>query len=179
MSAETDKHPIDGFDGYRIDRDGMAWSCWTRNGHQPRIIGHEWHRLRAAPDGDGYLGVNLYRGGRNHRRKIHLLVLHAFVGPRPDGMQGCHNNGIVSDCALGNLRWDTPGANQRDRRAHGTDPRGERSGVAKLTAESARSIRASLAAGDLQRHIAARFGVAPSTVSGIKSRRLWAWMEAT
>lgn len=50
--------------------------------------------------------------------RVHKLVLTAFRGPRPDGLIGCHNNGIASDCRLVNLRWDTPKSNQVDRRKH-------------------------------------------------------------
>lgn len=54
-------------------------------------------------------------------RKVHRLVLEAFVGPCPGGCVGCHGNGDTTDNRLVNLRWDTPGANNRDKREHGTD----------------------------------------------------------
>ncbi|QOV97160.1 HNH endonuclease [Rhodococcus pyridinivorans] len=54
-------------------------------------------------------------------RKVHRLVLEAFTGPCPDGMVGCHNDGDTTNNRLDNLRWDTPGANNRDKRTHGTD----------------------------------------------------------
>jgi hypothetical protein len=52
---------------------------------------------------------------------IHVLVLTTFVGPRPDGHEGCHNNGEPSDNRLVNLRWDTPCANQADKLVHQRD----------------------------------------------------------
>lgn len=51
---------------------------------------------------------------------VHIAVLETFIGERPEGMQGCHNNGNNRDCSLGNLRWDTPQNNSLDRWAHGT-----------------------------------------------------------
>jgi hypothetical protein len=165
------------FPGYFVDADGVVWSAWQRNGRNPRVIGEPPRSLNPNADGDGYLAVNLFRDGRAHRRKVHLLVLEAFIGPRPDGMQGCHENGVVADCRLSNLRWDTPAANQRDRLRHGTHCRGERSPRARLTAESARLIRDRLRGGERAVDLARAFGVAPSTIHAIKSGRLWGWLE--
>lgn len=47
---------------------------------------------------------------------IHKLVLEAFVGERPSGMQACHGNGDKTDNRLVNLRWDTVKANHRDKK---------------------------------------------------------------
>jgi hypothetical protein len=168
--------PIDGFPGYRVGSDGSVWSAWAYNGHQPRRLGAAWHQLRPQPDGDGYLALNLYRDGRGHRRKVHLLILEAFVGPRPAGMQGCHDNGNAADCSVGNLRWDTPTGNQRDRVHHNTHSRGTRSPHAKLSEDAVRGIRARLAQGHRHRDIAADFGVGATTISAIKSGRLWGWL---
>lgn len=70
-------------------------------------------------DGNGYLQVTLCREGEKHWQKIHVLVLLAFVGPRPDGLFACHNDGVPKNCHLSNLRWDTPSSNMHDRVAHG------------------------------------------------------------
>jgi hypothetical protein len=51
---------------------------------------------------------------------VHQLVLEAFVGPRPRGMESCHNNGNQTDNRLVNLRWDTKSENNLDRVRHGT-----------------------------------------------------------
>lgn len=61
------------------------------------------------------------KSSRMVNRKVHRLVLEAFVGPCPDGTVGCHNDGDTTNNSVGNLRWDTPGANNRDKRTHGTD----------------------------------------------------------
>lgn len=68
----------------------------------------------------GYRKVTLWRGGIEHQHLMQKLVLTAFVGPRPPGMQACHNDGDETNNALSNLRWDTPRANQADRIEHGT-----------------------------------------------------------
>jgi hypothetical protein len=62
----------------------------------------------------------LYRCGRLTRLPIHVVVLEAFVGPRPLGMVACHNDGDPQNNALSNLRWDTQGSNNLDAVKHGT-----------------------------------------------------------
>lgn len=49
-------------------------------------------------------------------------MLTAFVGPRPDGMVTCHNDGNPANNNLSNLRWDTQSNNQLDAVKHGTHP---------------------------------------------------------
>jgi hypothetical protein len=68
----------------------------------------------------GYLQVSLQRDGRPTAHAVHRLVLLAFVGPCPEGMECCHNNGDKSNNMLGNLRWDTQSANTLDLVRHGT-----------------------------------------------------------
>lgn len=46
--------------------------------------------------------------------------MEAFVGPCPEGMEVCHNNGDCTDNRLENLRYDTKSANMLDRVRHGT-----------------------------------------------------------
>jgi hypothetical protein len=69
----------------------------------------------------GHLNVVLYYlapdEGRNAR--IHTLVLEAFAGPRPEGMEGCHNDGNPTNNHIDNLRWDTRSANNQDTLRHG------------------------------------------------------------
>jgi len=51
---------------------------------------------------------------------IHHLVLLAFVGPKPKGLVGCHNDGDVTNNKSSNLRWDTYTSNSLDAVRHGT-----------------------------------------------------------
>jgi hypothetical protein len=44
----------------------------------------------------------------------HILVLQAFKGPCPEGMQSLHDNDIKDDNWVGNLRWGTPTENMQD-----------------------------------------------------------------
>jgi hypothetical protein len=163
---------IPDFPAYKVGADGSVWSRWERNGHQPRRLG-AWHRLADFYDREGYRVVSLYSPDRRRRAKVHILVLTLFVGPRPVGADGCHNNGNAGDARLDNLRWASRIENVADKRRHGTLPRGERVGNARLTAAEVAAIRRHLARGFRQSAIAASFGVAPSTISGIACGRLW------
>ena len=115
--------------------------------------------------------MGLWRGNRIKIFKPHTLVLTAFVGPRPQGLECCHNDGNPWNNHIDNLRWDTPQNNQRDRAKHGTSNRGERCAAAKLTEQQVAAIRAD---SRLQREIAADYGVRENTISRIKSGKRWA-----
>jgi len=64
--------------------------------------------------------VQLSRTGHHRYVYVHTLVLEAFVGARPTGMECCHNDGNGDNNALQNLRWDTHSSNEYDRARHGT-----------------------------------------------------------
>lgn len=74
--------------------------------------------LRPSIRADGYVQVRLYNAVVGATKKVHRLVLEAFTGPRPDGMEACHANGDRSDNRAGNLRWDTVRENANDRISH-------------------------------------------------------------
>lgn len=70
----------------------------------------------------GYIIVGLTRAdGVCVQKRVHRLVLEAFVGPCPEGMECCHGPGGPSDNRLENLRWDTRVENARDQVRHGTN----------------------------------------------------------
>jgi hypothetical protein len=89
------------YPGYSINRLGQ-------------VRGPSGKILKPRPTKGGYLMVAVYRGGR-HDAYVHHLMLNAFVGPRPDGLEACHENGNQADNQLSNLRWDTRQANIQDR----------------------------------------------------------------
>jgi hypothetical protein len=66
-----------------------------------------------------YVFVTLCRSNRGFKRRVHHLVLAAFVGPRPPGLEGCHNDGDIWNNRPENLRWDTHQSNMVDTVRHG------------------------------------------------------------
>ena len=89
----------------------------------------------------GYPVVNLTRPGVRRQLFLHKVVLEAFTGGRPEGMEACHNNGETTDARLENLRWDTRSGNHKDKRKHGTWQVGEKANNSKLTEEVVIEIR--------------------------------------
>lgn len=74
--------------------------------------------LKPGKNPKGVLFVNLSNGAAKERR-VHQLVLEAFVGPRPPGMEGCHWDDNKENNTLSNLRWDTHSANELDKVRNG------------------------------------------------------------
>lgn len=63
--------------------------------------------------------VHLSGNGRKKVREVHILVLEAFVGQCPQGLEACHENDVADDNRLENLRWDTHSANESDKVRNG------------------------------------------------------------
>lgn len=65
--------------------------------------------------------VTLSAPGRRRHVRVAHLVLEAFVGPRPPGLEACHDpDPDPWNNHRANLRWDTRSANQLDSVRHGT-----------------------------------------------------------
>jgi hypothetical protein len=105
---------------------------------------------------------------------VHELVLRVFVGPRPAGLQGCHNDGDKLNNSLTNLRWDTRESNALDKRTHGTTPAGERNSKAKLTRRIVRHILQYKGSGPgVARVLALQYGVSRGIIHKIWRGELW------
>jgi hypothetical protein len=162
--------PIRGFEGfYSISNAGdLRSEARVVNGYpvRERIV-------KPNKDKDGYLTVLLHKGPQKSSRRIHRLVLEAFVGPAPQGMVGCHEDGVPANCHLSNLRWDTQTANNADKRRHGTFHRGSACSAAKLTEEKVMAI---LADQRPSKSVARDYGVSHNAILQIRSGKTWAWL---
>lgn len=166
---------IPGFPGYRVGDDGSVWSCWRRVKFAgKRALSDEWFRMKPKSHKSGHLLVSLSPNRRHVF--VHHLILEAFVGPCPDGMEGCHfPDRDPTNNRLDNLRWDTKKANHADAIAHGTKGSGDNSGRSKLTSEQVRTMRAEYAAGGVSHDgLARKYGVSPGNIGFILSRKTWA-----
>ena len=105
-------------------------------------------------------------------RRVHVLVLEAFMGLRP-GLKCRHLNGDPLDNRLANLRWGTQAENCADTVRHGRSTRGERNGSAVLTEAAVHDILLKRTAGVSLRELADEHDVAIGTICDISARRTW------
>ncbi len=139
----------------------------------------DWNRTPKPCRKGLYLTVYLHNTkptgkNRKHTNKlIHVLVLEAFVGPRPKGAFACHYDGDPTNNRLSNLRWDTWASNIADMRRHGTLAAGADKPQAKLTDEDVIAIRCLRRRGVQISRIADVFGVSGTTVSKIAAGKKW------
>jgi DNA-binding transcriptional regulator YiaG len=176
--TEVEYRDVPGFPNCQVGSDG---SYWRRIGTCRKYLGvprrGPWVLAHATRMKTGHLRCQ-YRGENGVSAiLVHRLVLLAFVGPCPPGMEGCHNDGNPANNRIENLRWDTHDANMKDAIRHGTarSARGEQQWQAKLTAEQVRYIRDNRQIS--RREMAKRFGIHPGTVKNIRRRATWAWLE--
>lgn len=164
---------IPGFPRYAISEDGTVLSVCPRNGRGEAKPWNEAQQLTPEINRYGYLYVIL--SGLNGRKLlcIHTLVLEAFVGPRPAGLECRHLDGNNKNNRLENLCWGTVTENRHDRILHGTSNQGERCNTAKLTEGDVRLIRKRAANGERQRAIAKDFPVDWTTVGNVVRRQTW------
>lgn len=134
--------------------------------------------LKPTPDKNGYQKVALY-GELERRVAVHRLVLEAFVGFCPDGMECRHLDGNPENNRLDNLAWGTPAENSADRRVHGTDIKGEKHHKSKLTEADVVAIRYEYADGTATlASLGRKYGVSRPLVGTIVRNETWTHIEA-
>lgn len=166
----SDFRDIPGFPGYRAGDDGHIYSVRLSLSQSQEP---QWRRLKERPEPYGHVRVNLRLDGRLVHRFVHRLVLMAFVGPCPEGMEGCHNDGDSTNNCPNNLRWDTHRANSDDAIRHGTTCAGARNGRAKIKPEHVVAIHRLRSEGLTHNAIGRLHGIAACTVRKILRGDLW------
>ena len=151
MKSETWK-PVPGYDGkYEVSDKGRV-----------RLY------IAQSLDSDGYVMANLRKNGAAKTHKVHRLVLLAFVGPCPDGMEAIHRDNDKQNNRLENLCW---GTHQHNQTAYGTSPiigaTGEDNPACKLTREQVDEIIRRRATGETQASIAKDFPISRRQVGKI------------
>jgi hypothetical protein len=110
-------------------------------------------------------------------KDVHRVICERVHGTPPSGHEAAHScgNGRSGCISPHHLRWATHAENEDDKIAHGTHNRGERNGIAKLTAEDVVVIRESEGVVP-RRELAARFGINPWYVRNLQKNRAWRWL---
>lgn len=135
---------------------GPTGDCW------------EWTGSRSK-EGYGY-----FRGGETSRATHYAWFL--AYGAWPKGMvrHNCDNPPCIK---VAHLQEGTNAENMQDMKDRGRSTRGEKSGMARLTATAVRQIRMLRSQGLSQRAVGRRFNVSHSTVGAIELGRTWADVE--
>ncbi len=130
-----------------------------------RMIGR---RVRSPkPRVNGYYYVSINQRGVIKSWSVAVLVLEAFVGPRPDGFDASHRDNDRGNNRLDNLLWETHAANCQRKRDHGTSQAGEKNPAAKITdAQKAEIIASPLSS----RKIAPMYGITDVHVRRLRRR---------
>lgn len=163
---------VPGWRGYAVGDDGSVWTC-RRRGRMPSYK-NCWSRIYLNKITSGQLVAFFWKKEKRFQKAVHTLVLEAFVGPRPEGMEACHfPDRNPANNSLKNLRWGTHQENMQHRDLHGTTARGSRAGRAKLTEPRVRLIRSLYEIGVMQKDIASRFRVSKTVIGAICRRELW------
>ena len=156
--------------GYGVSNDGRIWSQRPINGIGPMTM---WRELQPIPNYKGYHRISLRINNQTRNFSVHRLILESFTGTCPPGMEGCHNNNIVTDNNIKNLRWDTRSGNFSDKHANGTAPIGNNHPQARLTEDDVRSIRREAADGRTVTSLMNEYQVTRCHIHGIIKRKVW------
>ena len=158
--------PVLGFEGkYEVSDQGRLRNVQKGAGHVTGRI------LRVGLNLKGYAQYTLGKYGGRHT--AHLLVMQAFVGPKPEGLEINHKNGIRDDNRLENLEYCTKSENCLHLVRVLGKRRGESHGNAKITEDDVREIRRLASEGVTQREIAKRFGITHPNVGYIVRKTAW------
>lgn len=150
------------FSDYCAGNDGSIWS--NKSG--------KWMLLSPSIDKRGRARYRLSIDSNESYFFGSQLVLMAFIGPCPKGMEACHNNGDNTNNCLYNVRWDTHKNNIADKKKHGTYTCGENHHSAKLTDNEIEEIKSLYSVENLtQREIAEIFDVSQGQIQKILTQK--------
>jgi len=178
MKTETWK-PVVGFPGYEVSSAGRVRSIKRKNwgGDTPawKILKTRLENPGRKPRRHRRLVIDLCRDGRKYQLRIHVLVLEAFIGPRPVSLEACHKSDDKSDNSLSNLYWGTKADNiaDRDRNGRVGGIKGERHHNTKFTASQVLEIVALRQQGLTYSAIAKIFDVSRACISNICHGLVW------
>lgn len=169
---------VPGFEGrYEVSDDGIVYSHMNMGNHKWQV---DYRRpLSLKPNKYGYVVINLLaKDGLINPRSVHSMVMQAFVGQRPKGMDIRHMNGVRHDNRLINLRYGSRAENMADAKSHGTMRIEEKHHAVKVTREDAIKIIARCRSGEVQRSIALDYGLTQQGVSDILNGRCWKSLDS-
>ena len=164
---------IPGYPGYQVSDFGRVATLVKRGSKAKYYISNTRTVMRQSSRHLGRLYATIRKNNRAHQIPIHRLVLLAFIGPCPERMECCHNDGNHLNNYLSNLRWDTCESNWADRKIHGVARIGEKSHLAKLTNEKVIIIRFLYHNKISAKRLASLFNLHEATIHCVINGRRW------
>ncbi len=168
--------PVVGAEGrYEVSDHGrvrsLDHSVARANGRTHRVRGRE---LKPATSSKwGHQTVTIQPRG-SVPSGVHVLVMAAFVGERPAGMEVAHLDGNPANNHVTNLAYVTHPENCSHRVIHGTASRGDDCPTAKLTSDDVGDMRWLRGQGVPTQQLGELFGVSARQVRRICSGERWA-----
>ncbi len=175
--------PVVGFPDYLVSDYGRIRSITPRKGANANVNGGLLRgTVKRGKKRPVCVVVAMRQDRKTHHRRIHRLVLEAFRGLCPEGMEGCHNDGDATNNHIENLRWDTHGANLDDCIRHGTKVNppvhfGEAHHNTTLTEPDILAIRRTQVVRGTKTKLAKQYNVAQITITRIINRDVWAHIK--
>lgn len=143
---------------YEVSSLGGVRRSDTKRIRKPSIIKHGYGTIRHTHESKVITSA------------IHRMVVETFIGPIPEGMVICHNDGDKLNNSVGNLRIDTQKGNMADKIPHRTHNFGEVNGSAKLTWADIEKIRLDPR---INRLVAEDYGVHEETIRQARVGKSW------
>lgn len=167
---------IPGFPDYQVSDFGSIRSRLKKGNHKAKHA-DKWRLLRPT-NTRGYQSVYLPVNGKYQHKRVHMLVLLAFVGPRPLNQEIAHLNGTRADNRLVNLLYCSHVENESHKRLHGTLGLGEKNSQAVLQGWQVAEIRYLASKSVSYGQIATLFNIDHKYVSEIVNGHIWKEIEA-
>lgn len=188
MSIIEEWRPIAGYEGlHEVSDQGRVRSLdralRDKNGLLKKFKGRVLKNIKKVNTYGQYHIVRLpwkIKSGHFNAYVAHL-VLEAFCGARPKGMECCHCDGnSLNNCAT-NLRWATPIDNTKDKYLHGTILWGASNHRAKLNEQQVHEIRDKYICYSSNksnaRQLAQEYGVTAGTITTIARGDAWSYLD--
>jgi len=132
-----------------------------------RYHGTDIRILEPIEDGGGYLCVNLCKNNKSKPKRVHILMYKTFIEKIPEGYV-VHHKDFTKNNFLDNFEMMD---DKEHRKLHN---KGENNPNVILTEKDVIQIRILLKEEVLtQKEIGEMFGVSISTISNIKTRKIW------
>jgi hypothetical protein len=165
---------IQGFGGrYEVSNYGFVRSYLQKGTN--KMMSEPQRGIAGTLEPSGYIALTLSAGNKKRTIRAHRLVLEAFIGGCPNGMECCHKDNNKSNNKLSNLEWNTHRANIMEYGGHvAIGAKGEQALNSKLTNDDVRVIRERAISGETHAQIAKDFPVQRRNVTRIVNRRRWA-----